>query len=354
MEKLLIDLAENSYEIHVGAGLLERVHEYLDPVDKLVLITDENVDELYGKALLKSLADREVYTISFTPGEERKNLQTVEKILDQMLELGLTRRSKIIALGGGVVGDIAGFCAAVYMRGIPFIQVPTTLLAQVDSSVGGKTGVNLTQGKNTAGSFYQPEAVIIDTNTLHTLAKRELISGLAEVIKYGIIYDYDFFQYLAIHFDQILNLNENVIKEVVKKCCLIKASVVAEDEKEKGLRKILNHGHTIGHALEISTEYGKYTHGEAVLIGMYYEAMLARKLGFIDEEYLQEIVALLQRPQFPLELSGKIWFKLPASMLKDKKNIDYQISFILPSGRGKVKEILLSQEEVIDNISKIL
>lgn len=354
MERLLIDLGTDSYEIHIGSYILANLKEYLGQADRWVIITDENVEKLYGHKVLASFENQKVERISFSPGEEYKNLKTVENILDQMLALGLTRKSKVIALGGGVVGDIAGFCASLYMRGIPFIQVPTTLLAQVDSSVGGKTGVNLSQGKNSAGSFYQPEAVVIDIKTLQTLPKRELISGLAEVVKYGIIYDYDLLRYLTHYFDRILNLDENVVREVVKKCCSIKAKVVAADEKEKGLRKILNHGHTIGHSLEIITEYGEYTHGEAVLIGMYYEAKLAKELRMIDERYFQEIVTLLKKTNFPLEISRNMWLKLPSGMLKDKKNIDHQISFILPCAKGKVTEVLLTQEEVIDNITKIL
>lgn len=347
MEKLCIDLNDNSYMINIDRGLLENLQDFLGEGDKWVIVTDENVDVLYGQKLTQLLKDRKVEKIVIPSGEGSKNLQTVEYILKTMLEYSLTRRSKVIALGGGVVGDIAGFCASIYMRGIPFIQVPTTLLAQVDSSVGGKTGVNMPQGKNIVGSFYQPQAVVIDVETLSTLSKRELISGIGEVIKYGIIYDHNFLEYINKNLSKLFALEEEVIIEVIKRCCEIKAEVVSKDEKEEGLRKILNYGHTIGHALETATHYKNYTHGEAVLIGMYYEALMAKKLGYIDESYYNQISETIKKTGISLEIYRTPLPVLIDCMMKDKKNKDGKISFILPEGKGKVTEVLLTREEII-------
>lgn len=346
MEKLLIDLKENSYCIYIDGDLLGNLQSYLEEADQWVMITDENVDKLYGDRLEQVLKNKKVKKIVIPPGEGSKNLLTVEKIIHKMLDYGITRRSQIIAFGGGVVGDIAGFCGAIYMRGIPFLQVPTTLLAQVDSSVGGKTGVNTPQGKNIIGSFYQPKAVVIDVDTLKTLPKQQLMSGIGEIIKYGIIYDNDFLKYLSKHFSQLLELQEDVIKKVIKRCCEIKAEIVSKDEKEKGIRKILNFGHTIGHGLEAATGYEGYTHGEAVIIGMYYEALMAKKLGYIDDVYYEEILSILRKTKLPLDISQISLTDLIDYMEKDKKNKDGRISFILPKGRGKVEEVMLTREEV--------
>ncbi|SDJ96730.1 3-dehydroquinate synthase [Natronincola ferrireducens] len=349
MERLYIDLGENSYWIHIARGLIENLKEYLTVGDKFLLITDENVDSYYGEKILKAFKGKEVEKVVLPPGETTKNLSVIEGILNTMIDRGFTRRSQIIAVGGGVIGDIAGFCASIYMRGIDFIQVPTTLLAQVDSSVGGKTGVNMPQAKNIVGSFYQPKAVVIDTDVLRTLPPRELISGIGEVIKYGIIYDGDFLDYIDAHLPQLLKLDEDIMPKVIKGCCEIKAEIVAKDEREVGLRKILNFGHTIGHSLEALTQYKKYTHGEAVLMGMYYETLMAKKLGYIDEVYCDEIAEIIQKTGISLELQGITLSDLIGGMMKDKKNHGGKISFILPIGKGKVEEVLLTREK-IENI----
>lgn len=346
MERLLIDLEEKSYFIHIDMNLLDSIENYCGKGDKFAIITDENVDKLYGNKILTLLKDKEVYKIVLPSGEGSKNLKTVEGVLNTILDYGLTRKSIIIALGGGVVGDIAGFCASIYMRGIDFIQVPTTLLSQVDSSVGGKTGVNMTKGKNIVGSFYQPKVVVIDLNFLKTLPRRELISGIGEVIKYGIIYDYEFLKYVNAGLQEVYQLDENVMKKVIKRCCEIKSEIVSKDEKEEGLRKILNYGHTIGHGLEAATDYKKFTHGEAVLIGIYYEALMAKQLGYIDEFYFCEIATIIKNTGVPLEEHEIPWIKAIDYMLKDKKNKDGKISFILPRDKGKVLEILLTVEEI--------
>jgi 3-dehydroquinate synthase len=345
MEKLQIDLGEKTYPIYIGSGLLEKLETYMDTADQWVVITDENLEAIYEPQLKQALRNKTVHKIVIVPGEESKNIHIVAEIIDYLYEIGCTRQSKILAFGGGVVGDIAGFCASIYMRGIGYIQIPTTLLAQVDSSVGGKTGINIVQGKNIMGTFYQPQAVIIDVDLLRTLSKREFISGLGEVVKYGIIYDYHFFGYLRSHMEEVRSLDQECITNIIKKCCEIKASIVSQDEKEKGLRKILNFGHTIGHALEAITAYEKYTHGEAVWMGMYHEILLAERLGFIKRNYFEELLAFFQAMEISFDISAYDREVLLDKMSKDKKNIHGKISFILPIDRGKVAEKLLLKEE---------
>lgn len=346
MERLFIDLDKKSYYIYIEEKLLERLDDYIGNADKFMIITDKNVDKLYGEIVNKSLKEIDHHKFVIEAGEASKNLKTVEDILSKMLDLNFTRGSKIIAIGGGVVGDIAGFCASIYMRGISFIQVPTTLLAQVDSSVGGKTGVNLPNGKNMIGSFYQPELVLIDIETLNSLDKREIISGLGEVIKYGIIWDYDFLELIEEKLEDILDLKKESLKMIIGKCCSIKAEIVSKDEREMGLRKILNYGHTIGHALETETDYKKYTHGEAILIGMYYEALIARRFNTIDDSYLDQIKSLIASLGISLDISQYPLESLLENMARDKKNRDDKISFILPSGKGRVEERLLDRREI--------
>lgn len=346
MEKVFIDLAKESYSIYIGQGLVKTIDRYIEDTDKIMIITDENVDKLYSKAVKNALKERSVYKFIVTPGEESKNLLTVENILSQMLDLNFTRKSKIIALGGGVVGDIGGFCASIYMRGISFLQVPTSLLAQVDSSVGGKTGVNLAKGKNMIGSFYQPENVIIDTDTLKTLPKKEIISGLGEIIKYGIIWDYKFLEEIEENIHNILELEYKTLGKIIKDCCSIKADIVSQDEKELGLRKILNFGHTIGHALETASAYKKYTHGQAILLGMYYEALMAKGFNMIDIDYFNKIEKIIKETGINLDIEEFSKEALLDNMTKDKKNKDGKISFILPIGPGRVEEVLLNRGEI--------
>lgn len=346
MEKIFVDLKENSYYIYIGKNILTSILSFLDVDDKLMIVTDENVDHYYGDLVLRDLEGKEIYKIVMNAGEEIKNFSNTEYILKAMVEAELSRKSKVIALGGGTIGDLAGFAASIYMRGIPYIQIPTTLLAQVDSSVGGKTAINMSRGKNMVGSFYQPEVVIIDINTLKTLPKREIISGIGEIIKYAIIWDYDFLNFIEENLENILSLEEETIKFVIKRCCEIKAEIVSQDEKELGIRKILNFGHTLGHALEAETDYKKYTHGEAVLIGMYYEALLASDLGFIEDEYFEKIEDLIVELGVDRDISGFHMKSLLKTMAKDKKNRDNRISFILPKGKGYVEEVLLEKDEV--------
>ncbi|HHT90401.1 MAG: 3-dehydroquinate synthase [Bacillota bacterium] len=350
MQTVQVNLGPSSYSLQITPGLLDDLQDLLPPAEGGVVITDEAVDALYGRSPAWDLT---MHKIVIAPGEEEKNLQTAAAILDRMQKSGLTRHSIVVALGGGVVGDLAGFCASVYMRGIPYIQVPTTLLAQVDSAVGGKTGVNLPGGKNMVGSFYQPQGVFIDPRTLQTLPQRHFISGLAEVIKYGLAWDYAFFCYLQEHLSQLLALEEEILTEVIKRCCEIKAEVVAQDEKEHGVRKVLNCGHTIGHALEAVTFYKQYTHGEAVFVGLYLETRMAEGLGLIDSAQSQAILTLLGRTGAGLTLKEGLWTKLIRAMLADKKNRSGKISFMLPAGPGRVTEVLLIAEEVMELLETI-
>lgn len=346
MESLEINLGERSYSIYIGTGLFSRLEEFKPKADRYLLLTDENVDDYYGEQVMAAIGKENCQKYVIESGERSKTMETVTGILSYMLDHQFTRKSVLIALGGGVVGDIAGFCASIYMRGIEWIQLPTTLLAQVDSSVGGKTGINMPQGKNVIGSFYQPQAVIIDIDVLKTLPKRELVSGIGEVIKYGIICNYDFFSYMNQNLCQLFTLEKNVLEKVIYDCCSMKAEVVAADERESGLRKILNFGHTFGHGLEAATNYEKYTHGEAVLIGMAVEAKMAWGRGWIDRSYYEEIKALIERTGVSLDFGNMDRALLLDKMMGDKKNQENRISFILPKGKGRVEEMLLQRDSV--------
>lgn len=345
MEKIKVNLKENSYDILIGNGLLRNLENIIDNNSKQnFIITDKNVDALYGN-YLDTLNNYE--RIIIEPGEQSKSIDVTADILQQMLVKGASRKSKIITFGGGVVGDLGGFCSAIYMRGIPFIQIPTTLLAQVDSSIGGKTGINLLHYKNSIGAFHQPTKVIIDTALLQTLPYRERLSGVGEIIKYGIIYDYKFFEYVVRNIERIKKCDKNIMPHVVKRCCEIKADIVSQDEKEEGLRKILNFGHTFGHALEGITDFSKYSHGEAVIIGMYYETILAKKMGIIDEKYAEEILNFLSNLGMDLNISNYPITELVDRMSKDKKNVGGKISFVLPTEKGTVKERLFEKSEIL-------
>ena len=269
MQTVKVDLKERSYNIHIENGLLNKTGDLISslPVRKnIAIITNTTIAPLYldkvKTILIKS--DFNVQEIILPDGEEHKNLNTISNIYNELIKMDFDRNSSIIALGGGVVGDMAGFAAATFFRGIPYIQIPTTLLSQVDSSVGGKTGVNLPGGKNLVGAFYQPQIVIIDPEVLKTLKINELRAGIAEVIKYGVILDNEFFKYLELNIDKALNLDVETIAYIIKTCCSIKSDVTTQDEKEKGIRAFLNFGHTMGHAVETLTYYNEFIHGEAL------------------------------------------------------------------------------------------
>ncbi len=343
MRNVQVPLGDRSYAIKVGGGLLSRlglVCARLRLGPRCAVITDSNVGKHFAKAALKSLAASgfEAVLITVPAGEKSKRLAVVEDCHDQLAAHRLERKSFIVALGGGVVGDLAGFVAATYLRGIPFVQVPTTLLAQVDSSVGGKTGVNLKAGKNLVGAFYQPQLVLCDLDTLKTLPKREYVSGLAEVVKYGVICDPILFAQLERSLPKLLQRDVPTLRSVVARCCEIKADVVGQDETESGLRAILNFGHTIGHAIENSSGYGKFLHGEAISIGQVAAARLSHNILGLPSGDAGRIEKLFVQAGLPvkIKLDAARRKKLFAAMKLDKKVSGGEIKFVLAKKIGQV------------------
>ncbi len=343
MREITVPLGTRSYSILIAPKLLPKLGAHCAELKlgkRCAIITDKNVGPRYAKVAVKSLraAGFEPVTITVAPGETAKSLKTVQACYDQLAAHRLERKSFIVALGGGVVGDLAGFVAATYLRGIAFVQVPTTLLAQVDSSVGGKVGVNLKAGKNLVGAFYQPRLVLCDLDTLKSLPPREYRAGLAEVIKYGIIYDRDLFARLERELPKLQKLDPKVVGEIVARCCEIKAEVVGQDETESGLRAILNFGHTIGHGLEAISRYGKYLHGEAISIGQVAAAELSAALLDFPELDTQRVADLFRRAGLPtsVDLNASELKKLFAAMCLDKKVSDGEIKFVLAKRIGEV------------------
>lgn len=341
MAEVRVDLEEHSYTIHITAGGISRVGALMRSLslgDKALIVTDENVFPLYADRLVDSLT-----AVGFIPsvitvpaGEGSKSLTTANNVFTKAIQMELDRKSPMIALGGGVVGDLTGFVAATYLRGVPFIQVPTTLLAQVDSSVGGKTAVNHTFGKNLIGAFYQPNLVVIDTEALQTLPERELKAGLAEVVKYGVITDYKFLSYLEKNAGALLITDLSVLTTVIERCCQIKAEVVAQDEREDSVRMILNFGHTIGHAVEAAGGYSEYNHGEAVAVGMHAAALISRRLGLCRQSHVDFLKNLLISLGLPLLTPGYLPENLLSYLARDKKIISGKINWVLMSGLGQV------------------
>jgi 3-dehydroquinate synthase len=353
-----VSLGSRSYQIKVGGGLLSRLGTECAALklgQRCAVITDANVGKKFSQSALKSLAASgfEPVLITVPAGEKSKRLTMVEKCHDQLAAHRLERKSFIVALGGGVVGDLAGFVAATYLRGIPFVQVPTTLLAQVDSSVGGKTGVNLKSGKNLVGAFYQPRLVLCDLDALKTLPRREYVSGLAEVIKYGIIYDAILFAQLERNLPKLLAREAATLRAVVARCCEIKADVVGQDETESGLRAILNFGHTLGHAIENSSGYGKFLHGEAIAIGQVAAAGLSQKILGLPSGEVERIEKLFAKAGLPvkIKLAAARRKKLFAAMLLDKKVSGGEVKFVLAEKIGKVR---WGQKVPADLISQVL
>lgn len=343
MRTVTVSLGQRSYPIHIGGkllGTLGQACRRLNLGARCAIITDRNVAPRYAKAAEKSLraAGFEPVIIIVPAGETAKSLQTVQSCYDQLAKHRLERKSFIVALGGGVVGDLAGFVAATYLRGIAFVQVPTTLLAQVDSSVGGKVGVNLKAGKNLVGAFYQPKLVLCDLDALRTLPPREFRAGLAEVIKYGIIYDAPLFARLERDLPKLLKLHSATLAAVVARCCEIKAEVVSQDETESGLRAILNFGHTIGHALEAISRYGKYLHGEAISIGQVAAAELSSALTGLPPADAERIADLFRRAGLPtsVKLNARELKGVFAAMRLDKKVSSGEVKFVLAERLGKV------------------
>lgn len=343
MRTVPVSLGSRSYSIQIGEGLLGGLGAECTRLQlgrRVAVITDANVGPVYAAAAQQSLAAAgfDPLLITVPAGETSKSLAFVQSCYDQLAAHRLERKSFLVALGGGVVGDLAGFVAATYLRGIPFVQVPTSLLSQVDSSVGGKVGVNLAAGKNLVGAFYQPRLVLCDLATLKTLPPREFASGLAEVIKYGIIYDAPFFARLERDLPQLLAHDPETLAAVVARCCEIKAEVVGQDETETGLRAILNFGHTIGHAIENSSGYGQYLHGEAIAIGQVLAARLSVHLHGMPPAAAQRIEDLLARAHLPvsIQLTPGNREKLKAAMLLDKKVSAGEVKFILARQIGQV------------------
>jgi len=343
MEEIRVELGERSYKILIDSGNLKNIGKVLKDYDlgkQATIITNPLVGNLYQDVVKDSLKKEgfEVTIARVPDGEEYKSLEWAAKLYDELLEHKRDRYSFILALGGGVIGDLAGFVASTYMRGIPFVQVPTSLLAQVDASIGGKVAVNHPLGKNLVGSFYQPRLVYTDLAVLKSLAHRELIAALAEVIKYGIIKDREFFGYLEEKIDRIKALNLNALRKIVTTCSKIKAELVSLDEREeKGIRSIINYGHTIGHALEILTKYRVYRHGEAVSIGMVAAARIAQRMGILNKEGERRQVELLERAGLPTKVKDVDSLKIIKALARDKKVKEGKIRFILATEIGKVE-----------------
>jgi 3-dehydroquinate synthase len=357
MRFVQVPLGDRSYTIKVGGGLLSRLGvecARLKLGRRCAIITDSNVGKKFAKAALKSLSASgfEAILITVPAGEKSKRLAVVEQCYDHLAAHRLERKSFIVALGGGVVGDLAGFVAATYLRGIPFVQVPTTLLAQVDSSVGGKTGVNLKAGKNLVGAFYQPQLVLCDLDTLKTLPKREYVSGLAEVVKYGIICDAILFAQLGRNLPKLRQRDEATLAAVIARCCEIKADVVGQDETESGLRAILNFGHTIGHAIENSSGYGKFLHGEAIAIGQVAAAKLSHKILGLPTHDVERIEKMFIQAGLPvkIKLNAAQRKTLFTAMKLDKKVAAGEIKFVLAEKIGRVKSGCQVATEAIKSV----
>jgi len=333
MQTLTMALGSRGYPIHIGAGLITRASLIVDRLrdKKAVIVTDTNVAPLYLAPLQRALESEgvQVVPIIIPDGESHKNWETLNRILDGLLEHRCERGTALIALGGGVVGDITGFAAAVYQRGVPYVQVPTTLLAQVDSAVGGKTAINHPLGKNMIGAFYQPVAVISDTETLDTLPARELGAGLAEVIKYGVIRDAVFFDWLEGNITRLVNREPQALAYAIERSCQNKAEVVAVDERETGPRALLNFGHTFGHAIETGTGYGTWLHGEAVATGMVLASRLSQRLGLLDETQTRRVIAILEAAGLPVRPPALGLARYLELMGHDKKVEGSRIRFVL-------------------------
>ncbi len=354
-----VPLPENSYDILIGPGILTELAADLKarPLsERYVIVTDSNVEDFLGQDLLSSLKSTglNVDLVAFQAGEESKNMDTVVELARHLVGLGADRKTVILALGGGVVGDVAGFLASIYMRGIPFVQLPTTLLAQVDSSVGGKTGVDLPEGKNLLGTFYQPVRVYADIGVLSTLPASEIRNGLAEVVKYGMIRSPELFALLEENWWDVVNLEPEITADIVAISCQIKADVVVADEKEGGLRRILNFGHTIGHAIEAAAHF-QIPHGEAVAMGMVAISRVSQRKGLMTEREVQRLEALLERFGLPIRIPQHLSTEeLIDLMAHDKKKSGGKVHFVLCKGIGDtVITDEVSNEELKSVIEKL-
>ncbi|MBR9728123.1 3-dehydroquinate synthase [Shewanella intestini] len=353
MQQIQVDLGERSYPIYIGQDLMQLGQLFNDNLanKKVLIVSNDTVAPLYLNKVQKALvACACVESVILPDGEQYKNLEHLNFIFTALLEHNFARDCVLIALGGGVIGDMTGFAAASYQRGVDFIQIPTTLLSQVDSSVGGKTAVNHPLGKNMIGAFYQPQKVIIDTYCLNTLPANEFAAGMAEVIKYGIIWDQAFFYWLEANVESLKNLETVALSHAIERCCEIKAEVVAEDEMERGVRALLNLGHTFGHAIEAEMGYGQWLHGEAVAVGTVLAAKTAQRLNLVDESIVCRIIAIHRAFDLPTAIPTSMNFdSFIKHMRRDKKVLAGQIRLILPTEIGKadvfsdVSELLLQQ-----------
>lgn len=333
MRTLNVELGTRSYPIYIGPALLSSGKIFASHITghQVMVVTNDTIARLYLDDLTQALSGYDVHTKVLPDGEQYKNMDTLTSIFDALLEVPCDRQSTVIALGGGVVGDIAGFAAACYQRGVALIQVPTTLLAQVDSSVGGKTAVNHAMGKNMIGAFYQPKAVIADTNTLDTLPDRELRAGVAEVIKYGLIRDHEFFHWLEENIDALLKRSQDTLAFAIERSCMNKSQIVARDEREKGERALLNLGHTFAHAIETATHYGSWLHGEAVAVGMLMAADVAVRLNNISALEFDRIAALVDKAELPVRPPREI----SPSQFIDFMSVDKKVE------QGNIRLVLL-------------
>ncbi|ELS04719.1 3-dehydroquinate synthase [Xenococcus sp. PCC 7305] len=355
MSILTVNLPQNSYEIAIAKGNLSQLGSQMQQLNlgkKVLLISNPEIFDFYGNTCIESLenAGFEVCKHLIPAGETAKHLQSIEKVYDTALANRIERSSTLVALGGGVIGDMTGFAAATWLRGVNFVQVPTSLLAMVDASVGGKTGVNHPQGKNLIGAFYQPKLVLIDPDVLQTLPEREFRAGMAEVIKYGVIWDEDLFTKLeqASNIDSFATIDQQLLETILIRSCQAKADVVSQDEKESGIRAILNYGHTIGHAVESLTKYQKFVHGEAVAIGMVAAGKIAVEMGLWTAEETQRQDALIRKAQLPTEIPSELELQdISSTLQSDKKVKAGKVRFVLPTKIGEVMITDKVTEEII-------
>lgn len=337
-----VELGERSYPIRIQAGILGEVGSWcgdLGLTGACLVVTDANVDVHYGERCVDTLARAglDAGKVVIPAGETSKSLECLSSLYDAAIAQGLDRHSFVVALGGGVVGDLAGYLAASFLRGVAFVQVPTTIVAMVDSAVGGKTGINLPQGKNLVGSFWQPSAVLVDLETLATLPDREFRSGLAEVVKYGVIWDEELFNLLEKESEALLARDAGLLRQIVARSCEIKAEVVRQDEREGGLRAILNFGHTVGHAIEKVATYGTYLHGEAISVGMVYAAKLSEEMRSFSHMDVTRLTMLLHRLGLPVAATDCEWSALRQAIGVDKKTVGKKPRFVLADRLGSVE-----------------
>jgi len=357
MKKVPVSLDERSYDVVIGNGILSALGATVRELGlgpKEMVVTSMRLWHLYGVAIQDSLVAGgfDVRVAQMNDDEESKSIQTVTSLYDKLVENEFDRNSGITAVGGGVVGDVTGFTAATFMRGVPLVQVPTTLLAQVDSSIGGKTGVNLPSGKNLVGAFYQPRLVWTDVSTLKTLPEREIRSGLAEVIKYAVVADPGLFQTLEENVHSFSKTPSDTLIEIVSRCCSIKARIVEQDERDHGIRSILNYGHTVGHALESLTSYNHYTHGEAVALGMIVAARVSREIGAIDQSAVEKQERLISAAGLPTRINHSMKPQdIVRQFTRDKKRLAGRTRWVLPKTVG---EVFLTDEVPLDAVLRVM